>query len=340
MSVLKTIALTVLGSLHALYLRARQNPLEAEAVLVGIILIAAAFEPLQDRGESSSASDGRITITGDALTIEGLEETFAGFGYTLDGVRQEDNTVPRIIVTAMPDGMKDMRIIDRRKRLFFRAVLPLILTANEEIALERQRLLEISAVAEGGGEAALSEEEAQSVSALADRYGIDATEEDLSFEDFLDVLRKRVAPIPASLALAQAVEESAWGTSRFAREGNALFGQWVWDEDKGIIPEEQRDGQEYAVRAFETPLASVRAYAKNLNTHWAYTQFREQRHEMLQQGNTLDGWALAETLTRYSERGPAYVTSLHAIMRVNRLRPLDTAELANRETMIELAEAL
>lgn len=329
-------ALTLIGSVHALVLRMRQSPLESEAFLVALILVLAA---LQSPSVPEKVSDGSVVITGDVLTIQGLEETFAGFGYTLDEVRQEETVVPRLIVTAMPDGLKNMRVIDRRKRLFFRTVLPLILIANEEIRLDRQRLLKISAAATGGVEAELSEDAEQWVFDLASRYGIDPAEDDITVEGLLSVLDMRVAPIPTALALAQAVEESAWGTSRFAREGNALFGQWVWDEDAGIVPEDQREGQEYAVRAFETPLDSVRAYAKNLNTHWAYTKFREQRHEMLKTGKQLDGWVLAETLTRYSERGPEYVKSLHAIMRVNRLRPLDTAQLANRETMIELAEA-
>lgn len=336
MSILKAISLTIVGSLHALILRIRQSPLESEVCFVALLLVIAA---LQSPDTSAPPSDGRIVITGDALTIEGLEQTFAGFGYTLDGVRQEEATVPRLIVTAMPDGLKDMRVIDRRKRLFFRTVLPLILTTNEEIQADRKQLLDVVKVASNGGEAALSTDDSAWIGALASRYNIDTSDEDVTFEGLLDVLKVRVAPIPTSLALAQAVEESAWGTSRFAREGNALFGQWVWNEDEGIVPEEQREGQKYAVRAFETPLDSVRAYAKNLNTHWAYTQFREQRKTILEEEGSLDGWVLAETLTRYSERGPAYVKSLHAIMRVNRLRPLDTAQLANRETMIELAEA-
>lgn len=333
---LNAIGLTIIGSLHALILRIRQNPLESQVCLVALLVGWAA---LQNLGPSQPSTDGRIVITGDALTIDELEQTFAGFGYTLDGVRQEDEFVPRLIVTAMPDGLKDMRVIDRRKRLFFRTVLPLILTTNEEIAADRKKLLRVVEGLGDGGIDDLGDQDAAWISDLANRYGIDLTDEDVTFEDALSALKNRVAPIPTSLALAQAVEESAWGTSRFAREGNALFGQWVWNEDAGIVPEEQREGQEYAVRAFDTPLQSVRAYAKNLNTHWAYTQFRERRKPMLEANENLDGWVLAETLTRYSERGEAYVESLHAIMRVNRLRPLDTAQLVNRETMIELAEA-
>ena len=154
-----------------------------------------------------------------------------------------------------------------------------------------------------------------------------------------NVLTKRVAPVPTALALAQAVEESAWGTSRFARDGNALFGQWVWNEEAGIVPRGQRDGPDYAVRAFESPLQSVQDYARILNTHWAYADFRDKRAALLEAGQPLDSWELAKTLTRYSERREDYVKSLHAIKRVNNLRPLDAAKLASPDAMIPLAEA-
>ena len=267
MTFLKSFGLGTIGALHALYAQARRRPLEAEAVVVALILVLAA---LQTSEETADLGDGRIVITGDDLAIDALEETFSEFGYALDRVRKEESVVPRLIVSAVPDGLKDMRIIDRRKRLFFRTVLPLILTVNEEITANRQRLLSISSALESeGDEMTLSEEGAIWINALAERYGVDLNEDDVTLSELISVLKARVAPIPTALALAQAVEESAWGTSRFAREGNALFGQWVWNEEAGIVPTEQREGQAYAVRAFETPLQSVRAYAKNLNTHWA-----------------------------------------------------------------------
>ncbi len=330
--------LTIVGAGHATFLWMRQNILRTEAILIGILFVAAA---IQIAVRDTRTGDGRIIISGPDLNIDDLEDTFAGFGYTLDAVRSNDTTVPRLIISAVPGGLKDMRVIDRRKRLFFRSVLPLILTVNEEISADRSRLIELSDEV-GTGEpakASLNKDHTAWLNDLSARYGIDLTDEDMTLREMIDVLLIRVAPIPTSLALAQAVEESAWGTSRFAREGNALFGQWVWNEEAGIVPEEQRPGQEYAVRAFETPIQSVRAYAKNLNTHWAYTDFRERRAKMLEASGELDGWALAETLTRYSERGGAYVTSLHGIMRVNRLRALDKAELASPERMVQLAGA-
>ncbi|NKB42990.1 MAG: hypothetical protein GKS03_01805 [Alphaproteobacteria bacterium] len=337
MTFLKSVGLAIIGALHALYAQARRRPLEAEMVFVALILFLAA---LQITDTTRTRGDGRIVIAGDDLVIDTLEETFVRFGYSLDGIRNEGQAVPRLIVSAMPEGLKDIRAVDRRKRLFFRSVLPLILTANEEIAADRRRLLAIATTLKVDSEnVSLSEDDGVWIDGLATRYGINRAEKDVSLAELFDVLEARVAPIPVALALAQAVEESAWGTSRFAREGNALFGQWVWNEDAGIVPTEQREGQAYAVRAFEAPLQSVQAYAKNLNTHWAYATFREQRAVTLDAGNDLDGWVLAETLTRYSERGEAYVESLRAIIRVNNLRPLDKATLAAPDVMTQLAEA-
>ena len=127
--------------------------------------------------------------------------------------------------------------------------------------------------------------------------------------------------------MAQAAEESGWGTSRFAAEGNALFGQWAWSGQR-IRPAQQR-GQlgDYGIAAFEAPLQSVVAYVRNLNTHAAYAQLRARRAELLESGSSVSGWVLAETLTRYSERGQEYVDTLHTIMRVNRLEATDEAYL-------------
>lgn len=338
MALLKTVVLTVIGALHALVLRIRQNPIESQIVFVVLLLIAGWLQ-LDDQEEGFA--DGRIMLAGDVLAVDTLEQTYGAFGYSLNPIRNGDARVPRLIAADVPDGLKDIRVIDRRKRLFFRTVLPMILTVNESISNDRSELLGLSErlKTRSFDQSTLSADELAWLTGLATRYGIDVEDEDVALEELLDALKLRVAPIPPSLALAQSVEESAWGTSRFAREGNALFGQWVWNEDAGIVPERQRQGQEYAVRAFETPLQSVFAYAHNLNTHWAYTDFREKRGAMLQDGQTLDGWVLAETLTQYSERRENYVESLHAIMRVNKLRPFDKARLASPDAMTQLAEA-
>ena len=336
MTTIKSIALAVLGALHALGLWIKRNPIESQILFAtGLIIVGGLRLP----GEPARDHDGRVIIAGENLEIDRLENTFAAYSYDLDDIRAGEKEVPRLIIADVPAGLKDMRVIDRRKRLFFRSVLPMILSVNESIADDRVQLEAVRSrmQSEGSDTPDLNEEDTAWLTQLAARYGIDLAEDEITLAEAAEVLMKRVAPIPPALALAQAVEESAWGTSRFARDGNALFGQWVWNEEAGIVPREQREGQEYAVRAFETPLHSVQGYARNLNTHWAYADFRDKRAAMLRTGEPLNSWELAKTLTRYSERREEYVKSLHAIMRVNNLRPLDQAKLASPDAMVQLA---
>ncbi|MEK9723436.1 MAG: glucosaminidase domain-containing protein, partial [Rhodospirillaceae bacterium] len=154
---------------------------------------------------------------------------------------------------------------------------------------------------------------------LAERYKVDRN----NYRELL----KRVDIVPVSMALAQAAEESGWGTSRFSREGNAIFGEWTFSDAKGLVPLRRDTGKSHRVRAFKSLLHSVRAYARNLNTHRAYRGFRTKRLDMRTDGVPLRGRPLIETLTRYSERGPAYVKGLHKIMTVNNLDRLDEARL-------------
>ena len=145
----------------------------------------------------------------------------------------------------------------------------------------------------------------------------------------IDELLRRVDVIPVSLAIAQAAEESGWGTSRFAQTGNALFGQWTVASDIGIVPEDREDGMTHKIKAFDNLAQSVAAYMRNLNTHRAYREFRQKRQGQRQWGEALDGHALASTLLRYSQRGDKYVKSIRTIMNANGLRELDGAHLAD-----------
>ena len=141
----------------------------------------------------------------------------------------------------------------------------------------------------------------------------------------MNVLMRRVDTVPASLALAQAAEESGWGTSRFAQEGNALFGQWTTAEGEGLVPRRREAEASHKVRVFDELHDAVAAYLHNLNTHRAYRQFRLTRAEQRAESGRLDSVALVEDLKSYSERGEDYVASIKTIIRVNRLRQLDQA---------------
>ena len=244
-------------------------------------------------------------------------ELFDQLQYTPEVWQAGIREVPRVFITKIPERWRNetTREIDvlLKKRLFFRALAPLVLRANEMILADRARLQAAGA------------EDDEWVSELARRY-------DVEDGDPVELLA-RVDIVPVSLALSQGAEESGWGTSRFAAQGNALFGQWTWG-DNAIKPEQQREKLgNYGIAAFETPLQSVLAYMHNLNTHRAYAKLRALRASMRSAGEPLSGRSLAETLDRYSERGADYVKSLHAIMRVNQLDASDAAYLAEGKTI-------
>jgi Bax protein len=261
-------------------------------------------------------------------------ELFEKLGYTPETWQAGIRVVPRVYLTTVAPRWRD-RVskevsVLTKKRIFFRALAPLVLRSNEFILRDRARLEEIVGRRGGGG---LGDADRQWLTELAAAYGVVKDDQATVDQAVLAELMLRVDAVPVSLTLAQCAEESGWGTSRFAAEGNALFGQWSWGGE-GIKPLEQRKGMgDYRIAAFETPLESVMAYMLNLNTHAAYAGLRSRRAELRARGERISGWELAETLDKYSERGPAYVESLHGIMKVNRLDPADDAYLGDGPTI-------
>lgn len=261
---------------------------------------------------------------------EDLEAIFEKMNYTHEAWNTGLREVPRYYVSHVPERWRkkyaDEVPVKTKKRIFFRVIAPLVLRSNELILMDRKRLESIMAISEKW-DAIHSEERAWLVD-LALRYELIDDPSDVLGKEMLDELQMRVDMVPLSLALSQGAEESGWGTSRFADVGNAFFGEWAWGE--GIKPKKQRSGKgDYRIKAFEEPLDSIGSYINNLNTHPAYADMRKKRAELRRQGKPVTGWILAETLTKYSERGPAYVDSLKAIMRVNHLIEKDEAVLRN-----------
>ena len=251
-------------------------------------------------------------------TAEALDATFERLGYDLDRIRLGQQPVPRLFLASLPRDLSALIDIEQRKSLFFRTVLPLILSINERILRERKRLWTLHAEMRLGQTPSATDRLWLAV--MADRYGV--------ARDDLDGLLARVDVIPPSLALAQAAEESGWGTSRFAREGNAIFGQWTFDSS-GFVPTRREDGKTHRVKAFGHLADSVAAYARNLNTHRAYRKFRKLRAALRRQGAAVDGMKLAKGLHLYSERGAKYVKTIRTIILANDIRRLDDARLGN-----------
>lgn len=277
----------------------------------------------QQRPSVSASVEPPVATMPGALDVRAVEALYADLGYALDDVRDTASPVPRVYLTAVPQGIQDIYNVEDRKSLFLRTVLPLVLKVNEELAADRDRLLRLQDSQKAG--AVLSYQDRRWLDEQAQRYGLESP--------VISTLLRHVDTVPPSLALAQAIEESGWGTSRFARQGNALFGQWTTGD--GLIPANRREGRDHAIRAFPTLLDAVRGYAYNLNSHRAYRDFRSQRAQMRAQGQDLDGATLAGTLLRYSERGEHYVETIRALMRQNALSQFDTARLG--ETSVDLA---
>jgi Bax protein len=250
-----------------------------------------------------------------------LYKDFRAIGYRLEDVMAGTELVPRVFVKAMPRDLRQLNSIDTRKQVFIKTMLPLILRVNEELRQNRARIAELNQrVAEGG---VLSAAESRWIAAQYERHDVKPGD--------IALLLRRVDVIPPSLALAQAAEESGWGTSRFAQEGRALFGQRTHANGIGLVPAAHAAEAGIKVKSFDELLDGVRSYARNLNTHNAYADFRQLRARMREQARDMSGlnsMRLIETLRSYSERGMDYVDTIKTIIRVNNLRRLDGARLS------------
>lgn len=273
--------------------------------------------------EASFAKSADVLLVGSAGKLSAL---FKRIGYELEGVRRKGE-VPRLFIASLPPDLVKLPRPAVRKVMFIKSTLPLVLHVNELILQDRERLIQLRDQAGHG--ISLSETDRRWLERLASLHGVEIPESTEAI-DFAELL-VRIDVIPPSLAIAQAAEESGWGTSRFAREGNALFGQRIFgDARPGIVPRDREEGMSFKVRAFDHLIDGVKAYSRNLNSHFAYERFRDLRAEMRGSGETIDGRRLAATLDRYSERGHDYVETIRTIMRVNGLDVFDGARLGDR----------
>lgn len=270
---------------------------------------------------STSVFDaGAATKRPAVIAVSDLRDKFSAASFDLAVVRQGVQPVPRLFVDALPPDFGKLAAAGKLKQTFFQMVLPLALKVNEEILADRHQLLLLQKKITAGR--ALSEEQQVWLAELADRY-------DVSPGDVAELLR-RVDAISPALALAQSAEESGWGRSRFAVKGNALFGQRTWDKGLGIVPQQRDEGGRHEVRVFPSLLDSVRSYARNLNGHPSYEDFRARRAVMRAREGELDPYGLIETLTAYSERREHYVRTIQKILRIDSLEELEGTQLEGR----------
>lgn len=218
------------------------------------------------------------------------------------------------VTPVWPASVPDFRVYEAgtdRKSEFFEFLRPLIEVENERVRRDRNRLLAIAGRTDRNGL------ERWWLRAMAEVYEIER--ESLGETELIDALLRRVDVVPTSLALAQAAKESGWGTSRFARDGNNLFGEWCFEAGCGIVPKSRADGRRHEVEVFDSPRASVASYLRNLNTHERYRSFRVARERLRATGAGLSGVMLANELAHYSERRDDYIEDIKSLIRTNKL---------------------
>jgi Bax protein len=257
-------------------------------------------------------------------TVDAMLARFEQEGFDLADLRNSAGQVevPRIFLASLPVDIADVNLTEKRKRAFLKVMLPHILRENERITAARTRLEQLHQRMQSGAE--LSARDRRWLEQLAEQYGVD----DVDTAELLN----RVDAIPPGLALAQAVEESGWGTSRFALMGNAVFGMWTWIPGAGLVPENRPDGETYEVQRFKSLDHSVAAYMRNLNSKASYREFRDKRAGMRDRNLTPDSYQLAGTLHRYSVRGQDYIRTIRSIMKSNGLEQFDSARLADESS--------
>ena len=245
------------------------------------------------------------------LSASTIDQLFKDTDYNLKDVRKNKLVKP-VSLSLLPKEIKMIENVQKRKDLFIQIILPLVIKENNNIRLDRKKLFSILNKSKN------TRIEKVWLLKKLKQYGV--VNKDLS------TLKVRMDEVPISMAIAQAAKETGWGTSRFALEGNALFGQWTWSGE-GIKPAGADDDSTHKIMKFKVLQASVKAYQRNLNTHNSYKEFRSARAELRDRGKKLDSIILSQYLDRYAETGKKYVKILQLIIKQNQLTDFDDAKL-------------
>ncbi len=254
------------------------------------------------------------------LKTQTVLSLFEDVEYDLNRVRYE-KTVKPIYFTQFPKDLDEIQSVQLKKETFIKIVLPLIVAENEKILDDRFKLKNIIS------KRITTDQEKQWLRQKFLEYKVKKSN--------IEELKIKMDIIPASIALAQAAKESGWGTSRFALEGNAIFGQWTWN-GKGIEPLLKDKSKTHKILRFPILRASVKAYKNNLNTHKGYTKFREKRKNLRDRNKKISGLDLAKTLGNYAQAGSEYTKILAQIIIQNRLMDFEPVKLEHSMQKQEL----
>ncbi len=244
-------------------------------------------------------------------TTSEIDSLFKEVNYNLKDVR-DTKLVKPIDIGLLPNEIKNIGNTKKRKDMFIKIVLPLIVKENNKIRVDRKRLFTIL------NKNSNTDIEKKWLEKKYKQYGVRKND--------LSTLKVRMDEIPVSLAIAQAAKETGWGTSRFALKGNALFGQWTWS-GQGLKPKNAEKGKYHKVMKFHSLQLSVRAYLRNLNTHSTYRNLRKARTDLRNQNKPLDSMILSKYLDKYAETGNQYIEVLQKIIEQNNLKDFDEARL-------------
>ena len=255
------------------------------------------------------------------LKTETVLNLFKDVDYDLSKVRNKKLVKP-IYFTQFPKDLNELSNSRLKKETFIKIVLPLIVAENEKIIADRKKLKIVI------GKKFTTDQEKQWLRQKLLEYKVK--------KGNMEELMIRMDIIPTSIALAQAAKESGWGTSRFALEGNAIFGQWTWS-GQGIAPLDRASNKNHKILKFPILRASVKAYQNNLNTHKSYSNFRDKRLTMREKNKKISGLELTETLKNYAQTGSEYTKILIQIIKQNRLTDFETVRLVNSVKKIELS---
>jgi len=247
------------------------------------------------------------------LKTETVLTLFKDVNYDLNKVKFEKVVKP-IYFTQLPKDLNELQSVKLKKETFIKIILPLIVAENERILDDRYKLKKIVS------KKITTDDEKQWLRQKFLEYKVK--------KGNIEKLKTRMDIIPVSIAIAQAAKESGWGTSRFALEGNAIFGQWTWD-GKGIAPLERDKEKNHKILRFPILRASVKAYTKNLNTHKSYVKFREKRNKLRTNNKKIVGLELTKMLDNYAQTGIEYTKILDQIIKENRLMDYEPVKLAN-----------
>ena len=255
------------------------------------------------------------------LKTETVLNLFKDVDYDLGQVRSKKLVKP-IYFTQFPKDLDAIESTQLKKETFIKIVLPLVVAENERILADREKLIILS------NKKFTTDPEKQWIRQKLLEYKVKKGD--------LKELLVRMDIIPTSIALAQAAKESGWGTSRFALEGNAIFGQWTWS-GQGIAPLDRASNKNHKILKFPILRASVKAYKNNLNTHKSYSKFREKRLNLRDKNKRISGLELTETLNNYAQTGSEYTKILNQIIRQNRLTDFEPVSLISSTKKIELS---